>query len=56
MDKEFVLKTMQWFSDAYAAITAAGGSPEYIISQIPEPLLETLIRNNLRLEHVKYNP
>lgn len=44
---------MQWYSDAYAAVTAAGGSPEHIISMIPDALLETMIRNNLRLEYVK---
>ena len=52
-ETEFVRKTMQWYSDAYAAVTAAGGTPEHIISMIPDALLETMIRNNLRLEYVK---
>lgn len=52
-EKEYTIKCSEWFKTAYAAITKAGGVPEHIIEQIPPDLLETLIRNDLKLEYKK---
>lgn len=42
-------KTILWMRNSYVEILKAGGSPEYILENIPEDLLEVLIRNDLYL-------
>lgn len=52
-DKEYAVKCAKWFKSAYAAITKAGGVPEYVIDSIPVDVLDNLIRNDLHLEYKK---
>jgi|LakMenEpi03Aug12_release.lakeMendotaPanAssembly.Ray.scaffolds.fasta_scaffold44857_2 uncharacterized small protein (DUF1192 family) len=52
-DKEYAVKCAKWFKSAYAAITKAGGVPEYVIDSIPADVLDNLIRNDLHLEYKK---
>lgn len=52
-EKEYTVKCAEWFKSAYAAITKAGGVPEYVIDSIPPDVLDNLIRNDLHLEYKK---
>lgn len=50
-EDDTITLTIDWMTKAYAAISAAKGSPAYVIEQFPRHLLHTLIANKIYLTH-----
>jgi len=53
-DVNLIRKTIRWTRQAETAISEAGGTPDFILSLIPEDLLIILIRNDLNLLYLPH--
>ena len=51
-ENEMIVKAVRWATKSVAAVVDAGGVPA-VIDQIPEELLQTLVRNSLVLKYEK---
>ena len=49
-DDELIIKSVEWAFDAFDAIIKAGGDPYYVLRDVPDQFLITMVRNNLKIK------
>ena len=52
MNKKEMTKCIKWFKNTQEQITRAGGNTEYIMNNLPEDLLYSLVANDLYLVYI----